>query len=510
MKNSKSGPQQAHPKFKAFSTFSVALATSVSLVACSAKEPPTEQPSTEVVETPPSTSVEETVDINLDSDGDGLTDLEEINGWVVASGETFVTDPDNPDTDGDGLPDGLEAGELLSGDSTKRIYEGISNPTMKDSDEDGLDDAEEFDSGTDPFKSDSDNDGLSDHQEVHLYGTDPLSPDSDGDGLDDKYEVENREEQGIDPLFADVKIPARQYAADFAKGAFAGDAMPTDSVAWLAGNIAMAGAGFVPIVGTFIGTIADARDMIVAIIKGDWVGVGFSAVGIVPVAGDAAVIPKKVGRFVEKNPHRIAEVGKLIVRSQRVPRPIRAQAARAVIPEWNDLIRNGASENALFQLMDSGRMNLSSIARMMNSPSHVKGPAVPFMKNGPAGEATLATDLAKNGKTPKTQASHSTAGCEAVCNAVSRRFDALIDDVAHESKVGPVFLTESIRKQIMSDAHLAKTGTINSAHWHFYPSDVSNQLGPSPAVVKLLEENGISYSIHLPSKATNRFMQRFN
>jgi hypothetical protein len=38
-------------------------------------------------------------DANVDSDGDGLTDAEEL---------ALGTDPHNPDTDGDGLPDGWE------------------------------------------------------------------------------------------------------------------------------------------------------------------------------------------------------------------------------------------------------------------------------------------------------------------------------------------------------------------------------------------------------------------
>ena len=59
----------------------------------------------------------------------------------------------------------------------------------KDSDADGLSDAEELQLGTDPYDPDTDKDGLSDYDEVRVYHTDPLNPDSDWDGLKDGAEV---------------------------------------------------------------------------------------------------------------------------------------------------------------------------------------------------------------------------------------------------------------------------------------------------------------------------------
>jgi len=93
-------------------------------------------------------------DESPDSDNDGLyDDQEDVNGnGVVDPGET---DPDNPDTDGDGLPDGLEA-------------PGDTDPLDSDSDDDGLDDGDE----------DLNRNGQQDPGE-----TDPTNPDSDGDGI---------------------------------------------------------------------------------------------------------------------------------------------------------------------------------------------------------------------------------------------------------------------------------------------------------------------------------------
>ncbi|NJE75894.1 calcium-binding protein [Thermococcus sp. ES12] len=112
----------------------------------------------------------------LDSDGDGLTDQEELK---------LGTNPALPDTDGDGLSDGLEV----------RLG---SDPLMVDSDWEGLNDGDEIAFGTDPNNPDTDGDGLDDEDEA--YGSfwsnqpvpplDPTSPDTDGDGIRDDFEFE--------------------------------------------------------------------------------------------------------------------------------------------------------------------------------------------------------------------------------------------------------------------------------------------------------------------------------
>jgi hypothetical protein len=85
-----------------------------------------------------------------------------------------IFDPFNADTDGDGLSDGEEVSLA-------------SNPANPDTDGDGMSDSEEVAAGLDPSVFDVDDDGLSDAAELAL-GTDPLNPDSDADGLSDGYE----------------------------------------------------------------------------------------------------------------------------------------------------------------------------------------------------------------------------------------------------------------------------------------------------------------------------------
>ena len=128
-----------------------------------------------------------------DSDGDGLTDIEEIM--------IYHTDPNNPDTDGDGLSDGDEVriygtdplnpdtdGDGLSdGDEVHKYH---TNPRLADTDGDGISDGDEvLKYHTDPLKVDTDGDGISDYDEIFKYHTDPLKKDTDGDGLTDYEEI---------------------------------------------------------------------------------------------------------------------------------------------------------------------------------------------------------------------------------------------------------------------------------------------------------------------------------
>tara|TARA_R110002072_G_scaffold1409_4_gene11964 strand:- start:9531 stop:10940 length:1410 start_codon:yes stop_codon:yes gene_type:complete len=100
----------------------------------------------------------------IDTDGDGLTDDEEVE---------LGTDPGNPDSDNDGLNDG---DEVVSG----------TDPFNGDSDQDGVLDGADIDplSAT----SDSDGDGISDIEENN-NGTDPLSTDTDQDGVEDSNDA---------------------------------------------------------------------------------------------------------------------------------------------------------------------------------------------------------------------------------------------------------------------------------------------------------------------------------
>lgn len=65
-----------------------------------------------------------------------------------------------------------------------------TNPLVRDSDADGLDDGLELSIGTSPSRPDTDGDGLTDSYEVD-HGLNPSSGDTDGDGMPDGWEVGN-------------------------------------------------------------------------------------------------------------------------------------------------------------------------------------------------------------------------------------------------------------------------------------------------------------------------------
>ena len=123
---------------------------------------------------------------NADSDGDGLSDGVETNTGTYVSATDTGTDPNNGDSDGDVLSDGVEtnAGTFVS------ITNTGTDPHNADSDGDGLSDGDEvYTYYTDPNDSDTDDDGLSDGDEHLEYGTNPNLADSDADGLSDNAEI---------------------------------------------------------------------------------------------------------------------------------------------------------------------------------------------------------------------------------------------------------------------------------------------------------------------------------
>ncbi len=104
-----------------------------------------------------------------------------IEDYLARRGEVTVLDRDN-----DNLPDFWE----------RRWFGDLDETENGNPDGDGLTNAQELASGTDPTSRDSDQDGLTDEVELNITGTNPLLADTDGDGFPDGYEIA----KGLDPL----------------------------------------------------------------------------------------------------------------------------------------------------------------------------------------------------------------------------------------------------------------------------------------------------------------------
>lgn len=115
----------------------------------------------------------------VDSDNDGLTNEEEVN--------TYLTNPNNPDTDGDGFNDKLE---IINGYSPS--YNHKTKLSSIDTDSDDLNDELELAFGTKINNPDTDRDGFRDGEEVK-NGYDPLNPEPKK--LEKRIEVNILEQQ---------------------------------------------------------------------------------------------------------------------------------------------------------------------------------------------------------------------------------------------------------------------------------------------------------------------------
>ena len=77
-----------------------------------------------------------------------------------------------------------------------------------------------------------------------------------------------------------------------------------------------------------------------------------------------------------------------------------------------------------------------------------------------------------------------------------RFIDQLVDQIAHESKVGYHSLTPTIQLQIDKDVELMLDEAVKGATWHFFKSPVTGLGGPSKSLLNTLQRAGIKVVIH--------------
>ena len=228
----------------------------------------------------------------MDHDGDGLNDTLETTGILTGFGKLY-TNPNNPDTDGDGLPDGMEVGELIVDPGTGiQYFKALSDPTKANSDGDGISDYDEYELGTNPLLDDTDHDGINDNVDAS-----PLSYD-------------NNKKPGLSDLEIGraIVLGAVFGQSGLEGGVFEGyvDDDIASSPYYLLGWI---GFGLIPAAGA----IADARDAVQSFINGDELGAALNAAGAFSGVGDGVKTIFAVGLFVRKT-GKAAEVAEVLAK----------------------------------------------------------------------------------------------------------------------------------------------------------------------------------------------------
>ena len=120
-------------------------------------------------------------DAGADTDGDFLLDLWEDKHFGDNNGTVEAADLTGSDGTGDADADGA---------TDFQEHNANSDPNVKDTDTDGLEDGPEINThGSDPTLTDTDEDTLNDFDEVNVHGSSPIIPDTDSDNLRDDEEV---------------------------------------------------------------------------------------------------------------------------------------------------------------------------------------------------------------------------------------------------------------------------------------------------------------------------------
>ena len=484
----------------------------------------------------------------VDADGDGFDDIDETGPRILfaeaaqevvallgpavpgASEEAIwgpIADAVNP-----GADPTLRATERLFGDLY--YFDVISNPGRDDTDFDdcllaadlaacldpgcqsdpdcpqGLpfSDTEELAFGSDPRANLTDDDNLDDASEA-VWGTDPRIADTDGDGLDDFEETvaaQDNPRVGLNPTVPNEFLTFGDWSREYFRCFLIGETVEADSTPCLFGQIASG----------FTGPAADLRDFIGNLFRGEFVGAGFAAIGLVPLAGDVADAVRTAVRFAQRNPDKAVEmVAALSNTSEAVGgAPMRAIAddvAEELFGEARALLRaNGVDNNSLDRLMRGGQNldELRSVLRRFPNIDDVLGESTDFFNDWRDGERFL-RDI-DNGFFPTGKGFRDPSPTAASSARRYRIIDAYNPQTgeAFESKVGFQRLTPEIQRQIDRDeALLARAfdpddpfSAYESLEWHFFPSGVSNTVGGTPELFDALEDAGIPYVIHLPAE----------
>ncbi|WP_181408270.1 fibronectin type III domain-containing protein [Schumannella sp. 10F1B-5-1] len=466
-------------------------------------------------------------DPNVDSDGDGLNDWIETVGVVpVMSGfgatklGRVTSNPNKADTDGDGLTDGEEVGlkatqsDLAVPTTSKTAgYYVTANPKKVDSDSDGASDFDEVDLGMNALQPDMDYDGANDGREL-TWGSDPLRTDSDSDGYTDNVEIDGIG-NGYDPIVFTDRVSDIALLQDISVGFICGEYCPSDSLGWLIGNL---------ISGYLI--FGDVRDAVSFLGEADFLSAGLIIFGLIPAVGDIEATVVKIIRYMArvafKQKLAAYRLGTAILGSGSAFRAAPAAVGRASVSASGALpfgarMLDGLDNGLRSKLGAAGMTSTESMARLVQSvdPKLLKrfideaepttlhpGAELPkfihgdnFRLRGAAGEeyAAGAFNVALPGRVRTLVNPPS---------FVRYRYYDLHVPLANgktmfvEVKTGTPTFASAIA-QIYKDKQMKAT-TGNQIKWVFLASNETNRIGPSEMILNALNKAGIPFEIHWP------------
>lgn len=453
-----------------------------------------------------------------DTDGDGLTDCEEVRGMPDFAGNEFFSNPQVADTDGDELPDGVEIEKIYHDEvelfgvtladilGTEYSYVVYSDPQAENTDLDPDNpikptDTDEFAFGTNARRIDSDGDGLDDSSEL-IEGLDPLSTDTDGDGLGDFEELVNLQEPDgdFDPRVFDETRNVDEWMRLYEKGFRCGELLQfclfievteeeAETVPYFIGSIASA----------FGGPIADVRDIIGGVVNRDLLSTGLSFVGLVPVGGDFIKGLAKVRDVAKRVPGRTLAL--LVRATYKLPLDagLRRGIVEILVGDGMRILRGAGLTDEGLDILIRGTSNLPGLARGAALARRVGRETLQATWQG--GQTILRN---RPGYLPTGR------GLADPAAASGRRNWRIVDAfnpgpprvVGDESKVGRTWDLDGLFNQMDHDRALLDAGSVggglDDATWHFFPSGASQRLQDDPEVFERLLELEIPFEIYLP------------
>jgi len=439
---------------------------------------------------------------NPDTDGDGAKDGAEVaagtNPLVADQPRApplpgdlppIVATPDLTDTDGDGLTD-VEEDEFLT---------DVSNV---DSDGDGLSDGTEVETwGINPLSVDTDGDSLrDDYESVHVddQGLDPGRPDVQ---VSTWTYVTDFALGLVAGDFA-VRDSMAWLAGNLCSGALS--FIPV--VGWIVGGLADIRDTIASLIhGDWVG----AGLSILGVVP--YVG------DAVSIPGKAARFVLRYLHRLEETVRFVTRYDKIPDAVKDLALELILAETYSYLQSGDETFNFVAlaslsrfSDADIRKLSRGDRTKWKSIEEAMKLPNHTSGVPSPPQPNYKAGERWLASILNNCGPQhlvlttgyPSARSKHRKADCREVDPVDGQA-------ILHEVKTGVPTWTESLIDECLKDAWIVSPdgkavhgqNDIKKVHWHFVASDSFNSVGIHPPLLECLKNNNIEFTIHAPSGA---------